>query len=845
MKNFSSLNRQIEEWRRKYRHFFPKISLPLSLRSPSSKLPGFSSSSARRPSKFNLIRSFNGINIPKRQKRFSSRKNNRRNSLVILVITIVSLTSVVGYRFYNQPQLAVGKMSTERIEAPQDGRFQDIITTEQKRREVRGGIVPILKQDRQVTAQIEQKLNTYLKEIEQLRNLAKPFPFVSEKILSHQVQEYIRTCKNSELEVLIHSALSEQNNNSSIADENKTYRNLKKTNLQFKQALQELKFYYRQNSQSDFESLVAKIAVIRYRYSQAYKEIIDRKINGLRQQDITSILNSDDRIWKKIKNSINTAAERILTQGIPMGLPSDLMRETVNVHLKSSVSSSNFRFAANSLLAILRPNLESDREATINMAQRAAEATEPVMVEIEEGETIVDKNEIITQEKFVLLDGFGLSRRSINWLGLTISGILVTGAAGIFWLVEKATYPRMRKRDKVLLCLLGVSAPLLSILHIPYTDLPAIGLLISSFYTPTLALTYISLLTGLVTFSAEKIYWAYLISGAAGGFLAAATAGRLRSRESMARLGMAVGLIQGGIYLIINLLASASAGTIWRVLVPESIVYGLSGVAWIVIALGISPYLERIFDVVTSIRLAELSNPNLPLLKRLATETPGTFQHTMFVATLAEAAARELNCNVELVRAGTLYHDIGKMHYPLAFIENQMGIPNIHDEISDPYKSAEIIKKHVSEGIVMARKYRLPKAVRDFIPEHQGTLSIAYFYHQAKQNAEREGDNIVLESDFRYDGPIPQSKETAIMMLADGCEAALRSLSKVTPQQALVTIKKIFKARWDDRQLEDSGLKYEELPLIAEVFVQVWQQCNHKRIVYPRSACETKRTSRI
>jgi cyclic-di-AMP phosphodiesterase PgpH len=837
MKNFSSLSRQIEEWRRKYRHFLPKFLFNLSLRSPSSKLPKFIDSSEQRSSNFQLIPYFDRTNLTKRQKRFSSRKNNKRNSLVILVITVVSLTSVVGYRFYNQPQLSVGKTSIERIEAPQDGHFQDLITTEQKRREVRGGIVPVLKQNKQLTLQIEKKLNTYLNEIEQLRNLAKPFPFISEQILSHQVQEYIRTCKNSELEILIYLALGDRNKNLSSADENKT-------NLQFKQALKELKFYNQQQSRADFESLVSKIAVIRYRYSQAYKEILERKINGLRQQDITSILNSDDRIWKKTKNSINTAAERILTQGIPLGIPSDLMRETVNVHLKSSVSSSNFRFATNSLLAILRPNLESDREATINMAKRAAEATEPVIVEIEKGATIVDKNEIITQEKFVLLDGFGLSRRSINWLGLSISGILVTGAVGIFWLVEKATYPRMRKRDKVLLCLLGVSAPLLSILHIPYTDLPAIGLLVSSFYNPTLALTYISLLTGLVTFSAEKIYWAYLISGAAGGFLAASMAGRLRSRESMARLGMGVGLVQGGIYLIINLLASASAGTIWRVLVPESIFYGLSGVAWIVIALGISPYLERIFDVVTPIRLAELSNPNLPLLKRLATETPGTFQHTMFVATLAEAAARELNCNVELVRAGTLYHDIGKMHYPLAFIENQMGIPNIHDEIRDPYKSAEIIKKHVTEGILMARKYKLPKAVRDFIPEHQGTLSIAYFHHQAKQNAEREGGGIVLESDFRYDGPIPQSKETAIMMLADGCEAALRSLSQVTPQQALITIKKIFKARWDDRQLEDSGLRYEELPLIAEVFVQVWQQCNHKRIVYPRNALETARVER-
>ncbi len=216
----------------------------------------------------------------------------------------------------------------------------------------------------------------------------------------------------------------------------------------------------------------------------------------------------------------------------------------------------------------------------------------------------------------------------------------------------------------------------------------------------------------------------------------------------------------------------------------------------------------------------------------------------MFVASLAEAAARELNCNVELIRAGTLYHDVGKMHDPLGFIENQMGGPNKHDEIDDPWVSAEIIKKHVSEGLAMARKYGLPKAIRDFIPEHQGTLLIAYFYYQAKQKAEEKGTT-VSESDFRYIGPIPQSREAGIMMLADGCEAALRSLRDATPKQALATVKKIFKSRWQDGQLLDSGLNYDELPIVAEVFVRVWEQFNHKRIAYPKGALDINPSKNI
>jgi putative nucleotidyltransferase with HDIG domain len=380
-----------------------------------------------------------------------------------------------------------------------------------------------------------------------------------------------------------------------------------------------------------------------------------------------------------------------------------------------------------------------------------------------------------------------------------------------------------------------LSTPLLASFGVHYTDLPAIGLLVGSFYSPALGITVVGLLTGLVTFSME-VSWDYLLAGAAGGLLGAWLAGRMRSREELALLGVAVGITQGAVYLVLNLILSAAAGAVWYTVLQEAALYGLAGLSWSVVALGISPYLERVFDLVTPIRLAELSNPNRPLLKRLASEAPGTFQHTLFVTSLAEAAARELHCNVELVRAGTLYHDIGKMHDPLGFIENQMGGPNKHDQINDPKKSTEIIKKHVSEGLVMARKHQLPRAIRNFIPEHQGTILVSYFYYQAQQQAEKEGLPPVLEADFRYDGPIPQSRETGVVMLADACEAALRSLKDVTPETALGMINKILKARWQDNQLVDSGLTREDLSTIAQVFVNVWQQCNHQRIPYPKGA---------
>jgi putative nucleotidyltransferase with HDIG domain len=477
--------------------------------------------------------------------------------------------------------------------------------------------------------------------------------------------------------------------------------------------------------------------------------------------------------------------------------------------------------------------LVKDEEQTRLRAEQAAQQVEPEMVSIRKDEVIVRAGNEITTADFALLDHFGLSRRGIDWSGLIGFGVLVSGAIGVFWFIERKFHPGMRRRDRLLIWLLTLTTPLLIALHVPSTNLPAIGLLVGSFYGSPLGVAVTGLLAVLLPVG-MPIPWSHLLSSAGAGVLCGWMAGRLRSREELALLGTGVGLLQGSLYLILNV----ASGMVWYTLLGSAAIHALLGLAWCIVAIGSSPYLEQVFDLVTAIRLVELANPNCPLLKQLAAKTPGTFQHTLFVATLAEAAARALGCNVELVRTGTLYHDIGKMHDPLGFIENQMGGPNKHDLINHPWKSAQIIKKHVSEGLVMARKARLPKAVQAFIPEHQGTMLIAYFYHQAQQWAQQDSkpNGIfpeVREADFRYDGPIPQSRETGIVMLADSCEAALRSLKEATHEEALSMINKILRARWQDNQLIDSGLTREDMSKIANVFVEVWQQFNHQRIAYP------------
>ncbi len=825
MKSWHLLTQKIDSWQRKCRqrfNFLGEIRNSQQIRQISAILEKFSSTN------------------PKSSRR---QRIKLRYSLVMLIVALVALTSVVGYRFYNQPQLTVGKTSPIRIEAPSDGEFEDTTTTLAKRKEAQRGIVPRLKQNKEITAQIRLQLAKYLERIEHLRAKTQPFPFVDSKIITLSSQQYLRSCSQAELKTilgLIQSPLLPQSDALLNSLESPQDLNL---NLLQRQTLDQLQEYQKQVSAFEFVELIAKIHEAQIRYLEGQQQLQNKPIASFNYRELSAFLTLSAQEWSQTKTAIQLAKERIITQGIAPGIPSDSLTSVVKLQLGTQIPDSVSPLASNLLLTVLQPNLQSDREATRELAEKAAQAIEPVMVAIKNGQIIVDEGETISQADFVLLDGFGLSRRGINWLGLRLSTILVLTVIGIFVIVQRQIYTSIRRRDYALICLLSISAPMLSIFSINHTNLAAvhtnlaaIGLLVSSFYNPLLAICHISLLTILVTWSQSGLGWEYLVAGSAGGLLAAAIAGTLRSREAMALAGVIVGLTQGIVYFITNLILSASAVTIWSAVLPGAIIHGLWGVAWCIVAIGISPYLERFFDLVTPIRLAELSNPNLPLLKRLATEAPGTFQHTMFVSSLAESAARKLNCNVELVRAGTLYHDIGKMHDPLGFIENQMGGPNKHDAIDNPWISAEIIKKHVSEGLVMAKKYGLPKAIRDFIPEHQGTLLIAYFYYQAKQNSQTNGEERILESDFRYDGPIPQSREAGIMMLADGCEAALRSLKEATPEQALSTIKKIFKARWKDNQLVDSGLSYDELRIIADVFVQVWQQFNHKRIAYPKGA---------
>ncbi|ELR98921.1 HD family phosphohydrolase [Gloeocapsa sp. PCC 73106] len=770
---------------------------------------------------------------------------------LMLALAIASFTGVLGNRFYNQPELAKGTIAPKTYLAPNYTTIVDTQETDKLRKQARNATIPILKKDTEITEQVINNIQNYLLEIEVFRKSVGTLPFLDNiNKISLGSQIYLRHLSESEWENILEKVEQKGETIQIELDDLET----KELNLPREQIIATLQYYKQKFKSSDYQELLNKIRVARQRYQSSWENYAQSQTLQLTDEEKRIILEQSEETWQKTEAIIRRTTRRILTQGIAQGIPDDLIQETINLHLNIGVEGSNQEssseeipetaksVASSIIIKFIEPNLMIDEEQTAARAERAAEAIADQLVYVKQGEIIIKQDEEISHQQFLKLDEFGLSRRGINQQGIWKAGAIATLGVTILWISQKKARLPFRCRNQILLCLLSLSAPVLTIFSIPYTNLPAIGLLSSSFYGPTVALTQVGISAVLVIFADESVEgkdWEPLATGVVGGIIAALVAGRMRDRDKLAKLGLIIGLTQFSVYLIIRLISTASPTAILFTSVQQAIVHGLfAGLGWSVVALGISPYLERLFDLLTPSRLAELSNINQPLLKKLAEEAPGTWQHTLFVSSLAEGAGRQLNCNVELIRAGTLYHDIGKLHDPLGFIENQRGGPNKHEEINDPWKSVEIIKKHVSQGLVMARRHQLPRAICDFIPQHQGTMLIAYFYFQAKKQAEEKGDPEIAEPYFRYDGPIPQSREAGIMMLADSCEAALRCLENATKEQALVMIQKILKARWQDAQLLESGLKYEELPLIAQVFVDVWEQSKHRRIAYPKAALE-------
>ncbi|HEU4989887.1 MAG TPA: HDIG domain-containing protein [Gemmatimonadaceae bacterium] len=331
-----------------------------------------------------------------------------------------------------------------------------------------------------------------------------------------------------------------------------------------------------------------------------------------------------------------------------------------------------------------------------------------------------------------------------------------------------------------------------------------------------------ALLGGQAVFRGTNALYVNVIGGAAAAYSVRA----VRSRQQTYTWILAIAVAYLAAAAAVGLTLDLPTGAILR-----SAGYGtINAVASVLIALLVLPLAERYTGVETDLTLLEWSDLNRPLMQRLSLEAPGTFAHSMQIANLAEAGSRVVGANALLARVGAYYHDIGKLANPTFFVENQAKGANPHDGLT-PLQSAQIIRNHVREGLQLAEAAGVPRVLRTFIAEHHGTGTITYFLERA-----RAGDRRMPElGDYRYPGPIPQTAETAIVMLADGTEASVRVLSDPTPDRIREVVEHIVKLRLDQGQLRDAPLTLRQLELVKEEFTRVLSGMHHARIEYPAS----------
>lgn len=384
------------------------------------------------------------------------------------------------------------------------------------------------------------------------------------------------------------------------------------------------------------------------------------------------------------------------------------------------------------------------------------------------------------------------------------------------------------------LAILGAIAFLLALITTSYFKLSAyaipsigLGILVAVLFN-NLKLSFLAVL--LISWLGASIEGASLNVGTslfAGGFLAAVLSQGVRRRETVIRAGVIAGIVQ---FIIAIFLESWDELLLFSPLNKNLfITCFLNGAISSIVILGVLPFFEYLFRVVTNVSLLELSDFNHPLMRRLILEAPGTYQHSLAVANLSEAAAEAIGANSLLARVGSYYHDIGKLDKPQYFGENQISFKDAHKDLK-PSMSKLIIINHVKEGLEFAKQCRLSPRIIDFIMQHHGKTLVYYFYHRAKE-LEPEGEH---EEEYRYPGPKPQSKEIAIVSLADTVEALSRTLEEPTPSRIEEMIRDVVKKRFREGELDESNLTLKDLEKVTQSFVRTINAFFHTRINYPK-----------
>jgi putative nucleotidyltransferase with HDIG domain len=506
------------------------------------------------------------------------------------------------------------------------------------------------------------------------------------------------------------------------------------------------------------------------------------------------------------------------------------------------------------ILPLIRPNVVLDQTATATAREAEANKIPNVTVSLKRNQMIAREGDTVTPAMLAQLAAMKTTghagRPWENLLGL----VLIVFA--VYWVVWKFTEHRStvsalslsKTRAFALVGSAIVVETALMRIGFALSDSVANSRSTAPFNDPTLwnfaipfaaasllvvmlVDTQLAFLAGVVTALFAGMLAPTGIQQSLYAFISCAAAvygiGRYRERQSVTLAGLFVGVVNAGMALALMAYAEQPF-TLNAVLLATSCGF-IGGLLTAIFAAGGLPINESIFGILTDVKLLELSNADLPVLGQLALRAPGTNQHSHAVGQLAEDACRAVNANPLLARIGALYHDIGKVAAPEYFVENQQG-ENPHDHMR-PSQSARIIVSHVTYGAKLAKEINLPKKIADFIPQHHGTRTLHFFLRKAQSEA-KPGE-VIDEKDFRYPGPKPQFKEAAIMMLADSCEAAARSLARPDPENIRTIVVKIVDAVISDGQLDECDLTLQEITRIREAIIGALTAIYHARIDYP------------
>ncbi len=484
----------------------------------------------------------------------------------------------------------------------------------------------------------------------------------------------------------------------------------------------------------------------------------------------------------------------------------------------------------------LKANMLIDAAATEQARSAAAENVQPIIYK--QNQTIVDAGQVITEEQLAVLAELGfVGGEETNYmlyvgLFLLISLLFVVYATYLYQF-ESELLTETRK-----LFVLATVIVVVALISVPLSRLDT--RIVPGFFGTMLACVLVSqrsalalnvflaLVLGMITSWQTGVLSTTMLSSTmmtiVGGSVSVFMLHRPGHRSSL----IYAGLLGGGASMVMTALLSivGSANIVWDKLFVDCAFAVVSGLLAGVLAIGTLPIWEAAFRVSTPAKLLELSNPNHPLLKRLTIEAPGTYHHSILTANLAEAGADAVGANALLCRVGAYFHDVGKLKNPRYFKENQKG-ENPHD-VMDPRESAKIIVSHVSYGLELAHRYKLPRDVQKIMVQHHGDSIVPYFHHKAM-----EAGLEIDEKVFKYQGSKPSTKEAAIVMLADMVEAAVRSIDDPDRDQVKDMIDKLIRAKYNDGQLDDCPLNRRDLNSIAKAFLHVFDGALHERVKYP------------